>query len=868
MAVRVLTGFEFGTTTCWANGNAGLRLIDAVAGTPSIITTSPRTGTYALEISTSAAAENTQWTSGGALTASQTRGRAVFAIRFPSSLPGSTVTVARWNPATGSADSMNLQFNSTDNTLRISVGTGGTPATGPVVVADTWYVVELYSDVSAATHTLDWWIDGMPQSQASKSTSASTLADFMLGTPSAHTFTARYDDLVVATDTVAMTSLLGAHKVVLLTVDSCTMQGTATNYNTFTSNGTLAAWDATTAKNNTDEVPPVFGANADGWTQITVASGQWVDSNMTTYTLGAGESVGGARMLVPGWAASASTATMGFRSYNGTTETTLVANAVDVNFDNTDTATSWACVMLTLADINTQSELDALVIRAGFCTDTTPDIGVHAIYVELAVKTPIFVGQAAETDVAQPLGRLKTEQLGQAVETDSAQAITPEQGHDVAVNQASETDTAQATGRLKTEQIGQAAETDTANAVAAQRVYPVNRATETDTAGALTPAKVEQLGQAVETDSARIVTAVSTYPIGQAAETDSAGAVAAAKTEQLGQATEVDSAGAVTVAKTEQLGQASETDSAGVLGRLKTEQLGQAVEVDSASAVAAGGTRPVAQAVETDVAGDVTSAKVAAIQGASETDVAHPLGELKTAQVGTATETDSAGAVGSAKVEQLGQAVETDSAGATAPAKIEVVGQALETDAAHPLTVIGGAPEPEEVDLVTLAFIIVTGIGTCTAEELADTEGGTPDRICLAVPGEIAWDNCECGQFAQTITSDAPSNVFPIQATEVEHNACGPPLLVFTVTSSITRCAPGMDNDRHPPSCAALLTAARVLEDDREALRKSVTCCLRALREAYRVTNFAVGATQSVGPQGGCVGVNITYQFGLNYVCC
>jgi hypothetical protein len=42
--------------------------------------------------------------------------------------------------------------------------------------------------------------------------------------------------------------------------------------------------------------------------------------------------------------------------------------------------------MLTLADIESQGLLDALEFRAGFSGDATPDIGIHAIYAELAVK--------------------------------------------------------------------------------------------------------------------------------------------------------------------------------------------------------------------------------------------------------------------------------------------------------------------------------------------------------------------------------------------------------------------------------------------------------------------------------------------------
>lgn len=169
---------------------------------------------------------------------------------------------------------------------------------------------------------------------------------------------------------------------------------------------------------------------------------------------------------------------------------------------------------------------------------------------------------------------------------------------------------------------------------------------------------------------------------------------------------------------------------------------------------------------------------------------------------------------------------------------------------------------------MTLAFIVVTGVGQCVVDELAGTDAGSPARQCLAVPGEIAWDNCECGQFAQTITTDTPSKSFPTSAENESFERCGPPLLVMSVTASTTRCVPGVDDNGHPPSCAALLDAARVLETDREAMRRAITCCLRDLYRANRITNYAVGVGTSVGPLGGCAGVNMTYRFGVNYTCC
>jgi len=384
VAVRAVTGFEFGTTTCWANGIAGSRVVDAATGAPAIVTTSPRNGTYCLEITAAAAVENVAWTT-DTLTTGQNRGRCVFAVYFPSSLPAANVVLAEWHSTGWNGE---LRFNQA--TGKIAAGMeGGASTDGPTISPDTWYHIELYYDSSITTTAMDWWVDGTAQTQVSRAGgTAGAVSQFNLGSSASQTLTARYDDLLIDTAAAAIPTQYNKHKVVVLKVDpagTVTLSGTTGNFNTFTANGTLAAWNATTARNNIDELPPVFGASADGFCQITLQTTDYVQIPMTSYTLAGGETIAGLRMVAPGWATSTTAATIGFRSWNGTTETTLLA-AADPGFDNTATTTTWVCKMCTLADFDTQSELDALVFRVGFAGDATPDIGIHGIYAELAVK--------------------------------------------------------------------------------------------------------------------------------------------------------------------------------------------------------------------------------------------------------------------------------------------------------------------------------------------------------------------------------------------------------------------------------------------------------------------------------------------------
>lgn len=168
-------------------------------------------------------------------------------------------------------------------------------------------------------------------------------------------------------------------------------------------------------------------------------------------------------------------------------------------------------------------------------------------------------------------------------------------------------------------------------------------------------------------------------------------------------------------------------------------------------------------------------------------------------------------------------------------------------------------------------FIIVTGAAVAAYQELAATPAGAPDRFCPAVPGEVAWDECECGLFVQTIQEVVPSSNFPTPAADQRTTACGPALVIVTVQASILRCVSTVADGGNPPpvpTCATLLAESRTLEEDRIAVRRGITCFLRAQRDAYRILDFSVGAQSTLGPQGMCAGSIMPYRFALSNFCC
>lgn len=389
MPLRALTGFEFGTTAGAGVGNAGNKIFDVVNGTVAFNTgAAARTGTYGYHHDTNNATQGVKWNT-DTLGTSQTRLLTAFWFRFPGALPDHDTPfwamhcvgpdMAGWYVSARDGRTTKLALSFDDITYFYCDAVN--------IVADTWYQVEAHWDASVSTTPITWRVNGVNATTATSGSAADTIAEVELGyINNLRTFICDYDDWAVWTDTATI-PFPGRQKVVQLIPDigsSVTVNGATTNWNTFAgATPTETAWNATTALTAVDEVPPNLGSAQDGFQQIVNATTAYVEVPLTTYTLAAGETVTGARLLVPGWAATTTAATIGFRSFNGTTETTLFA-AADPNFDNTSTP-AWVCKMLTTADVDTQAELDALAIRVGFSGGTSPHIGIHAVYVEVAI---------------------------------------------------------------------------------------------------------------------------------------------------------------------------------------------------------------------------------------------------------------------------------------------------------------------------------------------------------------------------------------------------------------------------------------------------------------------------------------------------
>jgi hypothetical protein len=137
-------------------------------------------------------------------------------------------------------------------------------------------------------------------------------------------------------------------------------------------------------------------------------------------------------------------------------------------------------------------------------------------------------------------------------------------------------------------------------------------------------------------------------------------------------------------------------------------------------------------------------------------------------------------------------------------------------------------------------------------------------RTCLLVPGNIAWDGCECGQLALTIQRTYPSQKFPADASEDPIlGGCRDGPKAVQALASITRCVSGITDGvpPRPPTCAALYADALVQQADAFALDRAVRCCLKAFNDNHVIWNYRVGGINFVGPDGGCAGSELIFKF-------
>lgn len=171
-------------------------------------------------------------------------------------------------------------------------------------------------------------------------------------------------------------------------------------------------------------------------------------------------------------------------------------------------------------------------------------------------------------------------------------------------------------------------------------------------------------------------------------------------------------------------------------------------------------------------------------------------------------------------------------------------------------------------------FDIAMHIKDCILPWLETTSKGLPERACV-ISGEVAWDNCECGQLTVAMQSEyeaASSNVPRSGTATPGRRECDPPLYTANYLVTMVRCAPTGTSTK-PPTCKELEDFARTSTEDAWAVRAGVICCLSAaIREKLPngtklYVDFVVGTQTRIGPQGACGGSQLPVSVTIHNGC-
>jgi len=156
------------------------------------------------------------------------------------------------------------------------------------------------------------------------------------------------------------------------------------------------------------------------------------------------------------------------------------------------------------------------------------------------------------------------------------------------------------------------------------------------------------------------------------------------------------------------------------------------------------------------------------------------------------------------------------------------------------------------------------------------------------VPGAPAADGCDegCtapgpGEYPGQLTVNVvriystTRDRFPVFAPSSPDSVrnlknCLPPIVAVDLNVTLWRCAPGPTDQGCPPSMEDLNEAATQLHVDALAIQQGILCCYAGSDSgAYKGRRYTIGQTLTLGPQGGCVGLETGVTVALDDpLCC
>lgn len=122
------------------------------------------------------------------------------------------------------------------------------------------------------------------------------------------------------------------------------------------------------------------------------------------------------------------------------------------------------------------------------------------------------------------------------------------------------------------------------------------------------------------------------------------------------------------------------------------------------------------------------------------------------------------------------------------------------------------------------------------------------------VPGQIAWDGCDCGLLTVSLSQIYLTETFPDQLARKVGNACDAPYEVGEFVIQVIRCVPGADDQAIAPTVAALDKAAQEILQDAYEMLRATSLLLCEMNEAREISDFILRPLTAQGPTGDCGG--------------
>lgn len=168
---------------------------------------------------------------------------------------------------------------------------------------------------------------------------------------------------------------------------------------------------------------------------------------------------------------------------------------------------------------------------------------------------------------------------------------------------------------------------------------------------------------------------------------------------------------------------------------------------------------------------------------------------------------------------------------------------------------------------MNLLNLILAEVLTCACEILDDGLCGEPGSKCgcpcraFVTAGPPVWDLeacCSDGQLAVWAEDLYPFANFPARDGNV--TLCSPSLAA-NVKVQLLRCWPAnIKDDGSAPSGLEIQQASDQAYRDQYLLTWGLICCLMQLG---RKRKFVLNGSRIVGPQGGCIGVEVSFAIEL-----